>query len=86
MVRGGGQLKNKQVVRGLSDWGRSSLPEGTEMVGEEEEEIGGREWGRGRGFVTCHLLRLSLGRAGDQYKAADACALHLTRSACLSLF
>lgn len=56
------------------------------MVGEEEEEIGGREWGRGRGFVTCHLLRLSLGRAGDQYKAADACALHLTRSAFLSLF
>lgn len=42
--------------------------------------------GEGRGFVTCHLLRLSLGREGDQYKAAGACALHLTRSACLSRF
>ena len=43
------------------------------MVGEEEEEVGGRERGRGWSFVTCHLLWLSLGRAGDRYKAAGAC-------------
>ena len=29
------------------------------MVGEEEEEVGGRERGRGWSFVTCHLLWLS---------------------------
>ena len=43
------------------------------MVGEEEEEVGGSERGRGWSFVTCHLLWLSLGRAGDRYKAAGAC-------------
>ena len=43
------------------------------MVGEEEEEVGGRERGRGWSLVTCHLLWLSLGRAGDRYKAASAC-------------
>nr|XP_030698102.1 mucin-1 isoform X2 [Globicephala melas] len=65
LVKGGGQLENKQVVRGLSDWSPLTLFEGPGMVGEEEEEeeVGGRERGRRRSFVTCHLLWLSLGRA-----------------------
>ena len=75
-MKGGGQLENKQVVRGSSDWSPRTLFEGPGMVGEEEEEeeVGGRERGRRRSFVTCHLLWLSLGRAGDRYKAAGACA------------
>lgn len=65
LVKGGGQLENKQVVRGLSDWSPCTLPEGPGVVGEEEEEVRkGKERGRGWGFVTCHLLWLSLGRAG----------------------
>ena len=81
LAKGGGQLENKQVVRGLSDSGPCGLPEGTGMVGEEEEKIGGREWGKGRGFVTCHLLWLSPGRAKDQYKAAGACACSTSHAA-----
>lgn len=73
LVEGVDHLENKQVVRGLSDGSPGTLQEGPGMVGEEEEEVGGKERGKGWSFVTCHLLAGSLGRAGDRYKAAGAC-------------
>lgn len=59
-MKGGGQLESKQVVRRLTG---AHIPY-PGMVGEEEEKVGGREGGRGRGFVTCHLLWLCLGQEG----------------------
>lgn len=48
-------MKNKQAVRGLSDW-RSSLPEGEGMAGEEVE-AGSRAGNREMADPKCPYCR-----------------------------